>query len=47
MREMTYKLPYIHRDPFDRLIIATALCENMAIITIDEDIQKYSTKCIW
>jgi len=41
------KLPFIHRDPFDRLIIATALAENLTIITIDENIQKYDVSWIW
>ena len=41
------KLPYIHRDPFDRLIISTALSENMTIITIDENIRKYGVSWIW
>ena len=41
------ELPYIHRDPFDRIIIATALCEEMVILTADENIQKYNTSWIW
>jgi PIN domain nuclease of toxin-antitoxin system len=41
------KLPYIHRDPFDRLIISTALSENMTIITIDENIRKYGVSWVW
>jgi PIN domain nuclease of toxin-antitoxin system len=41
------KLPYIHRDPFDRLIISTALSENMTIITADENVQKYDVSWIW
>jgi len=40
-------LPYIHKDPFDRLIISTALVENLVIITIDENIQKYDVHWIW
>jgi PIN domain nuclease of toxin-antitoxin system len=40
-------LPYIHRDPFDRLIISTALSENMTIITIDENIHKYDVSWVW
>ena len=28
-----YTLPFIHKDPFDRLIISTALAENLTIIT--------------
>ena len=45
--ETVEELPYIHRDPFDRIIIATAICENMSIVTLDENIQKYDVQCIW
>ncbi|MCL2089045.1 MAG: type II toxin-antitoxin system VapC family toxin [Oscillospiraceae bacterium] len=45
--EIVERLPYIHRDPFDRLIIATAICENMTIITKDEHIKKYDVSCVW
>jgi PIN domain nuclease of toxin-antitoxin system len=41
------ELAYIHRDPFDRLIIATAVCEGMSIVTADENIRKYDVKCVW
>ena len=40
-------LPMIHRDPFDRLLIATAIAEKMTIITMDENIVKYDVSCIW
>ena len=40
-------LPFIHRDPFDRLLIATAISEHMSIITVDENIQKYDVPVIW
>jgi PIN domain nuclease of toxin-antitoxin system len=40
-------LPLIHRDPFDRLLVATTLCEQMTIITADEDIAKYQVSHIW
>jgi len=45
--EKVEMLEYIHRDPFDRLIIATALCHNMAIITADSIFREYGVKCIW
>jgi len=35
------KLPKIHKDPFDRLIMSTALTETLTLITVDEDIKKY------
>ena len=43
---ITYELvPLIdtHRDPFDRLIIATALFENLAIITSDKRFENYTS----
>ena len=40
-------LPYIHKDPFDRLIISTALAEDLTIMTIDENIHKYDVSWIW
>jgi PIN domain nuclease of toxin-antitoxin system len=45
--EKVEEIPYIHGDPFDRIIIATAMCENMAILTTDENIPKYDVKCVW
>jgi PIN domain nuclease of toxin-antitoxin system len=45
--EIVEKLPFIHKDPFDRLIIATAKAENLTIITADENIQKYDVKWKW
>ena len=40
-------LPFIHRDPFDRLIIATALAEQMTLITDDGNIARYEIPIIW
>ena len=40
-------LPFIHRDPFDRLLVATALVENMTLITADENITRYNVHCVW
>ena len=45
--KMVEKLPFIHRDPFDRLLISTALAENLTIITIDENIKKYDLSWTW
>jgi PIN domain nuclease of toxin-antitoxin system len=40
-------LPNHHKDPFDRLLIATAIAEGMTLITIDENIQKYDAPWVW
>ena len=36
-----------HHDPFDRLLIAQAVSENMPLITVDEKIAKYELDIIW
>ncbi|MCL1987507.1 MAG: type II toxin-antitoxin system VapC family toxin [Firmicutes bacterium] len=41
------KLPFYHKDPFDRILISTAICENMVILTADENIQKYDVHWVW
>ena len=35
-------LELIHRDPFDRMIISQAIAEDMTLVTVDENIVKYS-----
>jgi len=40
-------LPEHHKDPFDRLLISTAITEKMTLITIDENIQKYNVPFLW
>ncbi len=40
-------LSHIHGDPFDRLLIAQALSEDMTIITRDEKIPPYGVKTVW
>jgi PIN domain nuclease of toxin-antitoxin system len=41
------KLPFHHRDPFDRLLIAQALDENLAILSADRHFDAYGVKRIW
>ena len=47
LQSLIINLPFHHRDPFDRLIIATALVEELTIITVDENIQRYYVPWIW
>ena len=35
------------KDPFDRLIISTAVSENLTLITADENVQKYDVPWVW
>lgn len=34
-------LPDIHRDPFDRILIAQALCEPLYLLSADAQVAKY------
>ncbi len=38
----TLKLPDIHRDPFDRILIAQAISEPLVFLTADPALKKYS-----
>jgi PIN domain nuclease of toxin-antitoxin system len=40
-------LPPIHRDPFDRIIVAQAQLEAIPILTADPAIARYDVETIW
>jgi PIN domain nuclease of toxin-antitoxin system len=42
-----YDLPLHHGDPFDRMIIAQAIVEEMIILTADRAFEKYPVEMIW
>ncbi|MDR1358061.1 MAG: type II toxin-antitoxin system VapC family toxin [Coriobacteriales bacterium] len=44
--EYLQSLPFCHRDPFDRLLVATAVVEGLTVITADEDIARYPVPLI-
>jgi PIN domain nuclease of toxin-antitoxin system len=40
-------LPQLHRDPFDRLLVAMALAENLTIVTPDAAVSAYPVATLW
>ena|ERR1035437_738462 len=40
-------LEFIHRDPFDRLLIAQCMADNLILATKDDNIKRYNIKTIW
>ncbi|HXV61699.1 MAG TPA: hypothetical protein VEK15_13455 [Vicinamibacteria bacterium] len=36
-----------HRDPFDRLLVAQAQSESLAVLTVDPLIAAYDVKTVW
>ena len=41
------RMPFHHRDPFDRLIIAQALAERLAVVTRDSLFRDYGVRVVW
>ena len=44
--ELAGKLPNIHEDPFDRMLVAQAAYEKLTLVTRDEKISKYDVKIL-
>jgi PIN domain nuclease of toxin-antitoxin system len=40
-------LPALHKDPFDRILIAQAVAEGLVFLTNDESIAAYVVRTIW
>jgi PIN domain nuclease of toxin-antitoxin system len=45
--EQVSKLPFHHRDPFDRMLIAQALVEDLALVSSDPRFAEYGVNCLW
>ena len=41
------RLPWLHRDPFDRMLIAQAIAHGLAIVTPDPQIAQYPIRVVW
>lgn len=42
-----HRLPPIHRDPFDRILISQANCYGLQIVTNDKIIAQYPVRTFW
>lgn len=40
------ELPPLHKDPFDRIIIAQAKAESLTLITVDQKLKQYNIKLL-
>lgn len=40
-------LPWHHRDPFDRLLVAQSKSEGLTLVTKDRFIKRYTADCLW
>lgn len=41
------KLPLLHRDPFDRMLVAQSMSESVAILSSDRKLRQYEVEIIW
>ena len=41
------ELPFHHRDPFDRLLVAQALAEDLPLLSADDTLSAYGIRRLW
>ena len=41
------ELPEIHDDPFDRMLVAQALVDDLDLVSGDERIRRYPVRTVW
>ena len=41
------RLPPLHRDPFDRMLVCQAISEGMTLLTPDDDVRQYPARTAW
>jgi PIN domain nuclease of toxin-antitoxin system len=45
--DVVHSLPYHHKDPFDRLMIAQAIHEEMTLVSKDQALTAYNLSVVW
>lgn len=41
------RLPHVHRDPFDRMLVCQAVAHGLTIVTSDRDLRRYPVRIVW
>jgi len=44
---MLSRLPDLHRDPFDRMLVCQALTSHLTLVTPDETVRAYPAPTLW
>lgn len=44
--EVLRELPWHHRDPFDRMLVAQAIAEHLDLVTADKRLHDYPVTCV-
>lgn len=45
--ERAASLPHLHRDPFDRMLIAQAQADSLTLVTHDRLLEPYEVEILW
>ncbi len=45
--DLVGSLPLHHRDPFDRLLVAQAILEGLALVSDDTAMRRYDIEVVW
>lgn len=45
--EAVRDLPEVHRDPFDRILVAQAMVEDLVLLSNDETLRDYPVRVVW
>ena len=41
------RLPHLHRDPFDRILVCQSIVHGLVILTSDRQISRYPARTVW
>lgn len=44
---LVQSMPFHHRDPFDRLLLATAQAEGLTLLSADSQVYRYNLAWVW
>jgi PIN domain nuclease of toxin-antitoxin system len=44
--ELAASLPLLHKDPFDRMLVAQAIVEGLTLVTADDVLRGYGVACL-
>ncbi len=42
-----HRLPALHRDPFDRMLVCQAIVHGLVLLTPDPQVQQYPARTVW
>jgi PIN domain nuclease of toxin-antitoxin system len=47
LHRFSEELPDLHRDPFDRMLVAQAMSLDLTLVTVDAALRRYPVRTLW